>query len=283
MIMKIPSQNLSAFYVLSQELNFTRAAKLIGLSQPAFSQRIMALEQFFETTLIIREKNNIRLTNAGVKLLRHCQTIFQMENDIIFDLTGKKDHNQISGEIRIGGFSSVMRSIAIPTLALIANKHIGVSVKTMTKELYELPELLFSAKVDFILLNRPILKEGIKNILVGHETLVEITTKNAKDVYLDHDEFDETTIDFLKKYYRDKRPKRSYLDDVYSIYEGVKLGMGSAIYPKHLITDKKIIVKNPNKTMKSPVYLVTHDLDYQTKLHQLTEQKLIESFSKSLS
>ena len=62
MIMKIPSQNLSAFYVLSQELNFTRAAKLIGLSQPAFSQRIMALEQFFETTLIIREKNNISLS-----------------------------------------------------------------------------------------------------------------------------------------------------------------------------------------------------------------------------
>ena len=159
----------------------------------------------------------------------------------------------------------------------------AISITTITRELYELPELLFSAKVDFILLNRPLEKEGVRSIYVGDETLVEITSKDARNVYLDHNEFDDTTIQFFKKYYKAEIPKRNFLGDIYDIYEGVKFGMGKAIYPKHLIADNKIKIKNPKKTMTSPVYLITHDLDYQTKLHQLVEMQLIDAFSKALN
>jgi DNA-binding transcriptional LysR family regulator len=280
--MKIPSNQLEAFFILSQERNFTKASKLIGLSQPAFSQRIQALEAFFETTLVIREKGNIKLTESGNKLLKYCHLNQQLENELLSEISVNSS-NEFSGEIRLAGFSSVMRSIAMPSLKNLIATNKNILVTSITAELSELPSLLKSSKVDYIILDKPIEKEGLRSVLLGYEELVEITGKSDLDIYLDHDEFDTITTDFFKHFKITPPKKRRFFGDIYSIYDGVKHGLGNAIFPVHLIDSKKINIKNPKKVIKSPVFLVYNDSPYYTALQQKVIGEISEHFKQMLN
>ncbi|MDX2203365.1 MAG: LysR family transcriptional regulator [Hyphomicrobiaceae bacterium] len=54
---------------LAQTGNFSRAAKLSHLSQPALSRRIKALEDWAGASLVDRSRHPVKLTGAGVQIL----------------------------------------------------------------------------------------------------------------------------------------------------------------------------------------------------------------------
>jgi len=56
---------LEDFITLAEEGNFSRAAETRNLSQPAFSRRIRALEEWVGTELVDRDTHRIALTEAG--------------------------------------------------------------------------------------------------------------------------------------------------------------------------------------------------------------------------
>ena len=113
MIMNLSSLGLSAFQVCAQVGHFTKAAEQLSITQSALSQRIKNLERELETTLLVRDRTGVRLTETGSTLLRYCRLREALEVEAISQLKGgSKD--ELSGHIRIGGFSSVMRSVVLP-------------------------------------------------------------------------------------------------------------------------------------------------------------------------
>lgn len=56
---------IRAFLAVAQEGSFTKASKLLNLSQPSISLKVKALEKDLGTTLIIREQNNLHLSQEG--------------------------------------------------------------------------------------------------------------------------------------------------------------------------------------------------------------------------
>src|SRR3546814_12603033 len=56
---------LEDFIKLADEGNFSRAAEARNLTQPAFSRRIRALEDWVGATLVDRDTHRIQLTEAG--------------------------------------------------------------------------------------------------------------------------------------------------------------------------------------------------------------------------
>jgi hypothetical protein len=97
---------------------------------------------------------------------------------------------------------------------------------------------------------------------------------------LDHDEEDMTTFDFLKTQGR-KVPtfRRSYLGDIDSIVDAVRLGIGRAVVPLHLIKNVKgVKVVEGYKSLKTPVYLTYYSQAFYTELQKAT----IERFSKQI-
>src|SRR5580692_11606605 len=60
--------SLRYFLVLAQELNFTRAAARIGITQPALSARMRRLEAELGTALLVRNTRSVVLTTAGAAL-----------------------------------------------------------------------------------------------------------------------------------------------------------------------------------------------------------------------
>lgn len=63
----VDTELLRAFVAFADERNFTRAAKTIGLSQPAFFERIKKLSELVGCALYERDGGTLNLTNAGVK------------------------------------------------------------------------------------------------------------------------------------------------------------------------------------------------------------------------
>jgi DNA-binding transcriptional LysR family regulator len=56
---------LAAIVMLSEELNFTRAAKRLGITQSGLSRRVQALEKKHRIKLFERNNANVTLTEAG--------------------------------------------------------------------------------------------------------------------------------------------------------------------------------------------------------------------------
>lgn len=66
---------LEYFVEIARQGNFTRAARQIGIVQPALSQQIKRLEEELGTLLFVRDRRRARLTAAGETLLEHAQQL----------------------------------------------------------------------------------------------------------------------------------------------------------------------------------------------------------------
>lgn len=66
---------LKAFLTIVDQESFSEAAELLHLTQPAISKRLAALENQLGTKLIDRSNRQVRLTDAGARLLPHARRI----------------------------------------------------------------------------------------------------------------------------------------------------------------------------------------------------------------
>jgi DNA-binding transcriptional LysR family regulator len=278
------SLNLDAFFACAQLKSFTRAAERLHITQSALSQRIKNLEDELGTTLIIRERSGLRLTELGQRVLLYCQTKGQIESELI-ERVRSPDLNQLSGVVRIGAFSSVARSVVLPALAPLLRENPAVQLKLMTQELYELPPLFKSGSIDFMVLDHELAQEGVATRLLGHERSVLVQKRGYKgpEIYLDHDEDDSTTLRFLKKKSA-ARIARRYLGDIYGIIDGVRLGLGKAVLPLHLtsgVSDLEIL--DPDRTLSVPVVLHHYEQPYYSKLHLAIVAALLKQAPRTLA
>ena len=71
-------RTLHYFTVVAQELNITRAAEKLNMSQPPLSNQIKALEEELGVQLFIRGKRCLELTGEGGLLLRRAVQIQEL-------------------------------------------------------------------------------------------------------------------------------------------------------------------------------------------------------------
>lgn len=74
------------FLVVARERHFGRAAEQLYITQAAVSSRIKQLEEFFDTTLFVRQRNNIQLTAAGSALIPHAQVMVRTLQQAVDEL-----------------------------------------------------------------------------------------------------------------------------------------------------------------------------------------------------
>jgi DNA-binding transcriptional LysR family regulator len=77
MAMDVHLRDLRYFLEVARQLNFTRAAESLYVSQPALSKQIRALERHLRVTLFERDRGRVRLTRAGAELVPHAERLVE--------------------------------------------------------------------------------------------------------------------------------------------------------------------------------------------------------------
>jgi LysR family transcriptional regulator, transcriptional activator of the cysJI operon len=106
---------LLAFFAVARERSFTQAAKILEISQPAVTRRILEMEQAHNVKLLERTKRRVVLTEQGKLLLSYAERIVALADEA--EVALKSMAGLKSGRIEIGTSrpvaSAYLSSIAI--------------------------------------------------------------------------------------------------------------------------------------------------------------------------
>ena len=91
---------IRAFHAVATEGSFTKAARLLGVSQPAVTIQVRALEDFYGVNLLHRTGQRVTLTDLGEGLLDCTRRIFDLEQDADELLTAARELR--GGHLRAG-------------------------------------------------------------------------------------------------------------------------------------------------------------------------------------
>src|SRR2546423_11969702 len=80
------TRQLAAFCAVVERQSFSQAAERLGVTQPAVSQQIRALEERLGRRLLDRSGRRVEPTEAGRRLYRGAQRLLQAEQQLLADL-----------------------------------------------------------------------------------------------------------------------------------------------------------------------------------------------------
>jgi DNA-binding transcriptional LysR family regulator len=268
--------DLKAFLEVYQAGTFSGATSVLGISQSALSQKIARIENVLQSTVFVRHPRSLSLTTTGDKLFIYAKEVLEKQSDFLnkFD----QYSSEVSGVIRIAGFSSIMRSIIIPKLAPLMSKYPGIKIEFSTYEMFELEKVLTTNKVDFIVTDYYPEMKSFKENKIMEEEYVIIESKKHKsipNIFIDHGAFDNATESYFSYLKETPDYERVFMGEVYSIVDGVALGLGRAVMSKHIIKDDKRfnIIKKRKKYIR-PVVLSSLGQSYYSPIHNIITETL---------
>ena len=120
-------RQLQCFVVLAEELNFTRAARRLNMSQPPLSLQIQSLERTVGTALFQRTSRRMTLTSAGEVFLRRARSILAQHDRALLEVQEVLSGQH--GTLDIGATGSILRAGLADLLAQFCREHPLISVR----------------------------------------------------------------------------------------------------------------------------------------------------------
>lgn len=284
--MQLSSRQLEAFVAVARTLNFTRAAERLNLTQSALSQRIRKLEEELGASLLVRAPGAVRLTETGSRILRFCEAKESLEAEILADLATSRT-GELAGAIRLAGHLSVMRPVALPALSRLVRENQRVHCELINADLKNLPGMLKRGEADLVILDQELPWAALEKYPLGDEAYVAIESsvhRTRPDVWLDINPDDQVTERFFQFQGRSPQYRRSFMADVYGIIDGVALGMGRAVVPRHMLAGRRDVRVIPDyRVQPTGVWLHHYTLPYYSRLQQAVVEVLREAFPRVLA
>jgi DNA-binding transcriptional LysR family regulator len=95
------TRQLAAFCAVVELHSFSLAAERLGVTQPAVSMQIRALEERFGHRLLDRSGRRVEPTEAGQRLYRGAQRLITLEEQLLDEVTGVEE-GELRGRLEIG-------------------------------------------------------------------------------------------------------------------------------------------------------------------------------------
>ncbi|HHQ6565292.1 TPA: LysR family transcriptional regulator [Serratia fonticola] len=125
--MKRNLNDLLYFVTVARESSFTRAAAQLGVTQPALSQAISALEERMQIRLLTRTTRSVSPTSAGERLLLAIGNRIdeiEAELDMLTELRDKP-----AGTVRITCGPNVLHSTLLPKLTPLLHEYPDINIE----------------------------------------------------------------------------------------------------------------------------------------------------------
>src|SRR5262245_40146473 len=122
-----PLPHLETFIEAAERGSFTAAARHLGLTQAAVSQRIQQLEADLRTPWVGRQARGVTLTEAGRRLHTYAGRILDLTAEGRAELTGR--HGDVTGDLLLAASSVPGHHFLPAVLAEFRARHPGVRVR----------------------------------------------------------------------------------------------------------------------------------------------------------
>ena len=108
------TRQLAAFCAVVERRSFSQAAERLGVTQPAVSLQVRALEKRLGTQLLDRSGRRVEPTEAGLRLYRGAQRMLALEDQLVADVAATAE-GELAGDLVLGA-STGPAAIAVPLL-----------------------------------------------------------------------------------------------------------------------------------------------------------------------
>lgn len=140
------SNQLNIFCMVTRQQSFSKAAKLLHMSQPAVSTQVKNLEEYYRGQLLSRTPQGVTLTKAGEVLYEYAQKILDLQNEMEGKLETIFKH--VNNKIMIGA-STIIGNVALPcTIYLFKEEHPEVELNLNISNADEVLRMVMSGEVD---------------------------------------------------------------------------------------------------------------------------------------
>ena len=147
-------RTLRYFLAAAQEENLTRAADILHVTQPTLSRQMMDLERELGTTLMLRGKSGLTLTDDGIFFCQRAQEIVELADRLEKSFVERQD--DISGMVVIGASEAVGGQTLAKLIKKFSEKYPAVRFTLYNETVDNVKDRLDKGLVDIGLLLEPI-------------------------------------------------------------------------------------------------------------------------------
>ena len=168
--MGIDLRHFRCFVAVAEELHFHKAAKRLGVAQPALSRTILNLEHSLGVTLFVRSNRNVEITIAGQSFLKGCREILNRTQQIVQD--AQRVHQGKIGTLRIGYTDNAINGYAPDLLKNFQRSQPDIALQlthsVTANQLAELEEGI----IDFGFATGSVARSGFSHLCIQRELFV---------------------------------------------------------------------------------------------------------------
>ena len=280
-------RSLKYFTVVAQELNITRAAEKLNMSQPPLSNQLKALEEELGVTLLIRGKRHLQLTEAGNLLLRRANQILELADKTRQELADLKDG--LSGTISIGIVEGRAPFLVSRWISGFREEFPRIQYSLWNGSSDDVLDRLYRGLVDIAVIAAPYDTEHLEGFQVGREPWVAIIPAGHPLAKVEGKQISlfslageplivpsrKSRVDAIRKWFREIGEEPNIICEMSNYLDAVALserGVGISIFPQTTYTPNALLVtKVITDSERQVEYVLVHS-------KQLLPSPLINEF-----
>ena len=172
--------NLEYFLVAAEELNFTKAAKKLFISQQSLSNHISNMEKEFDVILFNRT-TPLTLTYAGQALKEKAKQMLELRDETYRQLADIKDFSV--GQLTLGLSHTRGRVILPEILPVFKDRFPNIDLKLVEGNSSELADDLLHGNIDLIIDMLPFKVENVETVPICEEEISAAFRPNTKALF----------------------------------------------------------------------------------------------------
>ena len=141
------TRQLAAFCAVVERKSFSQAADHLGVTQPAVSLQVRALEKRLGRQLLDRSGRRVEPTEAGLRLYRGAQRLLALEEQIVDDVAGE-DEGPLRGRLELGASSGPGETVLPLLLCEFQRSHPEVTVALSVSDTHTVVELVAERELE---------------------------------------------------------------------------------------------------------------------------------------
>jgi len=288
----INTTDLNYFLHVAQAKNISRAADLVGITQPSLSTALKRLESQLDVCLVIRDRHGVHLTKAGEKLAQLGKKVItdciQLQKEL------KKQEDQVCGRFTVGCHPSVALyslPVFLPQLIL---EHSELEISLQHGLSREVTNSVIRGEIDFGIVINPVEHDDLVMSSLGEDrvefwrgpkkTILNDLDSQRVTLIYDPDLFQSQTLVAQarkKKVVFNSQLTSSSLEVISSL---VSTGMGVGILPTrvahHFKSYKLKSLKNSLPSYRDKIYLIYRQDQQKSMAAKTIIAKIKEGFKE---